>query len=204
MTCKLLVFLFLIYGYDLLEMWKCWGSSGTFSVSTENWVPVDRQLQKETPQTQVILEKEICHTHWQTVSVVAWKKKNPKNKTCPVRSHDCTAINDREQCLIDRKENKESETPAAIWRLWCPLCWLVPSEWVRSVTGFWTHSSFKRRTNKPQTFAMGKRKKAEKEINVYKKKKCKKWKPKGISMKTQHLRGKRAGRVRRPVVRQEG
>lgn len=79
------------------------------------------------------------------------------------------AINDREQCLIDRKENKESETPAAIWRLWCPLCWLVPSEWVRSVTGFWTHSSFKRRTNKPQTFAMGKGNKAETEINVYKK-----------------------------------
>lgn len=138
---------------------------------------IDSNVSKRDPTNSGYSRKEnVSYTqqqpHWQTVSVVAWKKK--QNKTCPVCSHDCMAINDREeQCLIDRKENKKSETPAAIWRLWCPLCWLVPSEWVRSVTGFWTHSSFKRRTNKPQTFAKGKGNRAEKEINVYIKK-CKK------------------------------
>lgn len=43
---------------------------------------------------------------------------------------------------MDKRQEKK-ETPALLWR---PLCWLVPSEWVRSVTGFWTHSSFKRGT----------------------------------------------------------
>lgn len=32
---------------------------------------------------------------------------------------------------------------AALWRLRCPVRRLVPSEWARSVSGFWTHSSFK-------------------------------------------------------------
>lgn len=43
---------------------------------------------------------------------------------------------------------------AVLWSSRCPVRRLVPSEWARSVSGFWTHSSFKCCATLPHTIAI--------------------------------------------------
>lgn len=56
--------------------------------------------------------------------------------------------------VINMDRDTKTKSTQATLCLWRPLRRLVPSEWARSINGFWAHSSFKRRAAKPQTVAV--------------------------------------------------
>lgn len=128
------------------RLWRCrrWTRSTILQVwVTSNVLPKPFKRRAHKLRSFLVRTSTIKHAHWQTVSVlVAWKTNKDETSSLQAPLTDSwrqrtTVFNRRET------EQEKKETPAASRR---PSCWLVPSEWVRSVTGFWTHSSFKRGT----------------------------------------------------------